>query len=58
MLQLSINIAFKISLNQTTKEQLLEHQLSKTCLLGGGVVCWVFLVLCCSSVFVCCLYGG
>lgn len=58
MLQLNINIAFKLSLNQITKEELLEYQLSETCLLGGGDVCWVLLVLRCRCVFVSCIYGG
>lgn len=58
MLQLSINIAFKLSLNQIMKEELLEYQLSETCLLEGGVVCWVYLVLCCSCESVYCIYGG
>lgn len=41
MLQLSINIAFKLSLNQIMKQEVLEYQLSETCSSGGGVVCWV-----------------
>lgn len=34
MFQLNINIAFKLSLIQITKEELIEYQLSETYLLG------------------------